>query len=76
MNILWVRKRDVSVPFAISSGSRTFRFHAQNNGTHDSLQKSHNVRRNFFAYYVKYRFPFYFARTVNLKNSTPEFVGL
>ena len=52
-----------------------FRFRAHNNGKHDSPQKSHYVRRNFFSYYVKYRFPFYFARAVNLKNSSPEFVG-
>ena len=37
---------------AISSGSGTFRFHDHNNGTHESLQKSHYVRRNFFAYYA------------------------
>ena len=37
---------------AISSGSGTSRFHDHNNGTHESLQKSHYVRRNSFAYYA------------------------
>ena len=37
---------------AISSGSGTSRFHDHNNGTHESLQKLHYVRRNSFAYYA------------------------
>ena len=45
-------KRDVSLLIAISCRSEVFHFRAHNNGTHHSLQKTHYVRRNFFAYYA------------------------